>query len=99
MKYEPESRTILFTSQDELDAFHHELTGLLREVTLSVSATTKDPNEARDRAREVLREFKIVTRILNAIRKRADRPDRLQEAPLGPVVAVEAAPLGREEEP
>ncbi len=99
MKYEPESRTIFFTSPDELDAFHHELTGLLREVTLSVSATTKDPNEARDRAREVLREFKIVTRILNAIRKRADRPDRLQEERPAPVDAVDVAPPGGEEVP
>lgn len=89
VKYEPESRSLQFASADELDAFHRELTGLLREVTISVSSTTKDANEARDRAREVLREFKVVTRILNAIRKRADRPDRVEPGRAGPRVEPE----------
>jgi hypothetical protein len=80
VKYEPDARTLQFASAEELDAFHHELTTLLREVTVSVSSTTKDANEARERTREVLREFKVVTRILNALRKRADRPNRVPES-------------------
>lgn len=80
MKYEPDSRTLQFASAEELDAFHLELTALLREVTVSVSSTTQDATQARDRAREVLREFKVVTRILNALRRRVDRPDRLPES-------------------
>lgn len=79
VKYEPDSKTLQFASDEELDAFHHELTTLLREVTTSVTAATADANQARDRAREVLRTFKVVTRIINAIRKRVDRPDRMPE--------------------
>jgi len=79
VKYDPDTRTLQFASAEELDSFHRELTAMLREITVSVSAATPDANVARDRAREVLREFKVVTRILNAIRKRADRPDREPE--------------------
>lgn len=79
MKYEPDTKTLQFTSDEELDAFHHELTTLLREVTLSVTSATADAQQARDGAREVLRTFKVVTRIINAIRKRTDRPNRAPE--------------------
>jgi len=70
VRYDDQALTLTFANPDELATFHKELTALLREVTISVSASTKDANEARDRAREVLREFKVVTRILNAIRKK-----------------------------
>ena len=92
MKYEPESRTLQFASPEELDSFHRELTALLREVTASVSSTTPDANAARDRAREVLREFKVVTRILNAIRKRSDRREPEAAAAPSPAPAVERDP-------
>lgn len=69
MKYEPETRTLQFASPEELESFHRELTALLREVTIAVSGATPDASQARERAREVLREFKVVTRILNAVRK------------------------------
>lgn len=84
MKYEPETRTLQFATPDELDAFHRELTLLLREMTVSVSASTPDAGQARDRAREVLREFKVVTRILNAIRKRAEGHGHEPEREPGP---------------
>ena len=68
MELDRESLSLRFGSPEELDAFHRELTALLREMTLSVAAKTKDPEQARALAHEVLREFEVVTRLLNALR-------------------------------
>jgi len=62
-----------FASAEELDAFHRELTTLLREVTVSVTGSTQDATEARNRAKEVLREFRVVAGIINKLRKHAPR--------------------------
>ena len=75
MDYDREQRTLRFSSDEELASFHQELTGLLREVTISVSSATQDAEQAKDGAREVLREFRTIARILNALRKR-ERADR-----------------------
>ena len=69
MEYNREARTITFSSEDELLGFHAELTALLREVTISVSSATQDAEQAKAGAREVLKQFKLVTRILNAVRR------------------------------
>ncbi len=72
MNFDAETKTLRFASAEELEAFHTELTSLLREVTVSVSASTPDAAQARERAREVLREFRVIARILNAIRKQSE---------------------------
>jgi hypothetical protein len=73
VKLDADNLTIEFSSAEELDAFHRELTVLLREVTVSVTGKTSDANEARERAKDVLREFKMVARIVNAFRRSSRR--------------------------
>ena len=75
MKLDSETHTLRFASAEELDSFHRELTILLREVTVSVTGSTKDAVEARDRAKEVLREFRVVARLINTLRKNATHSD------------------------
>jgi len=74
MEFDPDLRVLRFASDEEVTAFHAELTALLREVTISVSSATDDAQQAKIGAREILREFKLVTRILNAVRRQARQP-------------------------
>jgi hypothetical protein len=67
--YDRDAKTLRFSSDEELTAFHGELTALLREVTISVSSATQDAEQAKAGAREVLKQFRVVTRILNALRR------------------------------
>ncbi len=69
MNFDPAQRTLQFSSDEELAEFHQEMTALLREVTVSVSASTQDAAQARTRALEVLKEFKVIARLLNTLRK------------------------------
>lgn len=68
MELDRDGRLLRFTSEAELDALHRELTLLLREVTVSVTASASDANEARARAEALLAELATVAELLNTLR-------------------------------
>ncbi|MBW2460275.1 MAG: hypothetical protein JRH11_01430 [Deltaproteobacteria bacterium] len=68
MQIDPTARSLTFDSVEELAAFHDELGILVREVTIAASSSSKDPEVATARAREVLERFTTVTALLNSVR-------------------------------
>jgi hypothetical protein len=74
VNFDPEQRTLHFASDEELASFHQELTMLLREVTVSISAATPDAEVAKQGAQQLLKEFKLIARLLNALRRQQAVP-------------------------
>ncbi len=68
MHLNPTAKSLTFESVEELTAFHDELGILVREVTIAASSSSKDPEVATARAREVLERFTTVTALLNSVR-------------------------------
>jgi hypothetical protein len=68
MRLDPLSNSLTFDSRDELEAFHAEVSTLMREVTIAASGSSADAAVATARAREVLDRFATVTAMLNAVR-------------------------------
>jgi hypothetical protein len=68
MRLDPETTTLIFESADELDAFHAELSTLMRKITIDASSSSPDPQVATARAKEVLERFATITAALNAVR-------------------------------
>lgn len=73
MKFDATSRTLQFTSDREVEAFHSQLTGLLRSAMASANAGIEDPEQAVDRSREVMRSCAAVMRTLNVLRRTLPR--------------------------
>lgn len=73
MKYREEDPSLEFSSQGEADAFHLELTALVREVTIAASRGEPDDARAVAQSREVLQRYKTIARALNAMRRRLPR--------------------------
>lgn len=76
MKFDADTRTLSFSSAQELEAFHSELGSLVREVTMAVSAGTADANAGAAAAKAQLKRYTAVMRTLNLIRRTRERPDR-----------------------
>jgi hypothetical protein len=72
--FDPEQLILRFDNPDELASFHRELTMLLREVTISVSAATPDAEQAQKHARALLAEFQTSARFLGLLRKHQSVP-------------------------
>lgn len=82
MKYDEETRSLRFSSDEELSRFHEDLTELLRTATVAVTKNV-DVDDATDRARDLMKRHSTVLRCLNALRRslprHASTPDH--EAP------------------
>lgn len=76
MKFDFEEAALRFGTADEADRFHNELTVLLRTVMRAQSASVAEAHDAVDLSREVFREYRTVTRVLNAMRRGDDRARR-----------------------
>jgi hypothetical protein len=72
--FDPDQLTLRFDSRDELAGFHKELTMLLRELTISVSAATPDAEQAQKHARALLEEFQATARFLSILRRQQSVP-------------------------
>jgi len=73
MRFDPDSRALRFASTEELERFHHELSALVRQATFAAHSSEEDAEAARALSREVFREFSVVMRTLNALRKHLPR--------------------------
>ena len=76
MHYDPSTRSMSFSSEDEMASFHQELTHLLRVATVAASTSEQDAAKGREAAQTVLKEFRTVTRALNTLRRILPRATR-----------------------
>jgi hypothetical protein len=68
VKYDPQTRTLTFASDDEVERFHAEITALLREAVVSVSKHG-EAEQGKAAAQGVFKQFGAVMRTLNAFRR------------------------------
>ncbi len=68
MRLDPETHALIFDSRDELEAFHAELSELLRDVTIRTSSSASDAEVATERVKQLLERFATITTALNAVR-------------------------------
>lgn len=64
-----EELALRFRSKEEAEAFHLELTDLVREVMIATSREIPDGEEAAAETREVLKRYKTIARALNTMRR------------------------------
>ncbi|MDO9019868.1 MAG: hypothetical protein Q8S73_26240 [Deltaproteobacteria bacterium] len=89
MKYDASTRTLQFTSDQEVDRFHAEVTALLRDA-VSAASHHGDARAGKLAAQAVFRDFASVLRALNVLRRHLDRsagenepPPPTEEGPAG----------------
>lgn len=80
MKYDPSTRTLQFTSDQEVERFHAEVTALLRDA-VSAASHLGDANTGKLAAQAVFRDFASVMRALNQLRRHLDRSAGEAEPP------------------
>lgn len=76
MKYLEQDPAVRFDSPKEAEAFHRELTELVREVTIAASRGVEDADRAVDLSRDVLKRYKTIARALNTMRRSLPRHGR-----------------------
>jgi SpoVK/Ycf46/Vps4 family AAA+-type ATPase len=76
VKFDREGSSLRFRSEDEAEAFHRELTALVRQANMAAMREVADADEAVERTREQLQHFKTVARALNAMRRSLPRHGR-----------------------
>jgi len=69
VKYDPDSRTLRFASENEVLQFHSQLTDLIREAMQTAGEGAAGHDEVVERSREVMRERAVLMRALNALRR------------------------------
>ena len=73
MHYDAEERRLTFDDDGEVQAFHAEVSVLLREATIAASSSTDDAELGAARAKDLLERFGRVTAALNALRAHLPR--------------------------
>lgn len=73
MHYDAEERRLTFDDDDEVRAFHAQISVLLREATIAASSSTDDAELGAARAKDLLGRFGQVTAALNALRAHLTR--------------------------
>lgn len=68
MKYEGEERTLVFSSLEEVERFHTELSTLIRGAMVGATRSIEDAALAKDASREVLQQFHTLMSTLNVLR-------------------------------
>ncbi|MFO0644900.1 MAG: hypothetical protein U0326_01600 [Polyangiales bacterium] len=68
MKLDADTRSLQFSSEEELQRFHDDLTELIRVATVSVTKNV-EVEVATERARELMRRHATVLRCLNQLRR------------------------------
>jgi len=68
MRYDPETLSLGFSSQEEVEEFHSELVVLIRSAMVTATRRISDSQEAKDVSREVMKDNRAVMRALNLVR-------------------------------
>lgn len=80
MKYDHTTRTLQFTSDQEVDRFHAEVTTLLRDAVTEASRHG-DAHAGKLAAQAVFKDFASVMRALNVLRRHLEREAGDHEPP------------------
>lgn len=73
MKCDGAEWTLAFSSQEELEQFHTELSALIRGAMVGATRQIEDAELAKQASKEVLQEFRTLMRALNAMRETLPR--------------------------
>lgn len=73
MTWDGDKRTLTFSSQEELQAFHDELSVLLRTAMVNATRLVEDPQKAKELSRTVMQDNAAVMRMLNTLRTSLER--------------------------
>lgn len=68
MRYDPDTLSLGFSSQEEVEEFHSELVVLIRSAMVTATRRISDSQEAKDVSREVMKDNRAVMRALNLVR-------------------------------
>ena len=68
MRYDPETLSLGFSSQEEVEEFHSELVVLLRSAMVTATRRIPDSGKAKLVSREVMKDNRAVMRALNLVR-------------------------------
>lgn len=68
MSWDPATRALTFSSDEEVEAFHAQLSVLVRQAMMNATRHEPDAQRAKDLSREVMKELAAVMRALNALR-------------------------------
>ncbi len=74
MNFDAETTSLRFTSLEEADALHTELTELLRRAMASAHEGVSDPEQAKELSHGVMKCFRTTMQALNAMRRKAQEP-------------------------
>lgn len=69
MRFEPDTRSLVFASQAELESFHRELTELLRQAMMDATRQVEDPTQATRVSQQLMRENRVAMSALNQLRR------------------------------
>jgi len=73
MKYDPAARALSFNSQEELEAFHQQLSSVVRAAMVGATRHIQDPQQAKLASSQVLKEISVLMRTLNVVRRNMSR--------------------------
>ncbi len=73
MQYDPEQKTLTFSNDHEVEQFHNQVSLLLRNAMFQATKGIEDGAQAAEISKEVFKEFAIVTRALNTLRRSLPR--------------------------
>lgn len=68
MNYDGEGKVLRFSSKEEVEQFHAELSALIRGAMVGATRHIEDPEAAKAASREVMKEFHTLMRALNVLR-------------------------------
>jgi len=68
VRYDGDGRQLSFSSKEEVEAFHAELSALIRGAMVGATRHIEDPAAATEASREVMKEFHTLMRALNILR-------------------------------
>ena len=73
MKYDDETHSLTFSSAAEVEAFHAEMTDLIRLAMVMAHEGVADADQARQLSQEVMKRFATIMRALNNLRRSLPR--------------------------
>jgi len=69
VKYDAEGRRFEFSSEQEVEEFHAELSALIRGAMVGATRHIEDAEAATEASREVMKEFSTLMRAMNLLRR------------------------------
>jgi hypothetical protein len=73
MRFDPDACSLSFASPSELQAFHDELSTLVRAAMVGATRHIADSDEAKKASQSVMRELRVSMRALNVMRAKLPR--------------------------